>query len=532
MSEKQYGFIQTEDGSDLFFMLNDVQEPWVVSIGDSVTYRMKVDKTHSGKKRAIRIVPSLLARPSCHSPGGTILRQTEALRNSMIRITMSDKPRLPGKSSSEWKKDYDVALRKFKIYLVDFTGMDEDEASNFAEAKIAKAMTLDDGVGSVPKTLQKIVHAKKELEKALQAEAEFENFECEAGDDDEIDALRFSDRLLDCAERSLRISGLGSVGGASAAPLTVKDLDLSTSAAGCSSPAGSVSASTEDTQSHHSNEDALGEETDSMEGSPQKKEEPSKQENFHTSAGAVPTPATSATSASSKSNVRAVVATSRMARSNMFGEGEMHEGKVHQIVRGKFGFIVSEEKTGGASTSIASSSVKVADQSSDSSNSTTTNTTSNSTTSSSSSTTSSSSSTTTTSSSSSSSVARRRLVLIPPHQQSLRFFLHAVLGPIFIITIIIVISTQRRAGLEENGSDLGARLSGRAGHSDGGIPPRGDQGREPDTENHEARCLIGDTDLKRCVTVVDAGRKQEASFAFDAALDISYGHVGRGHEHI
>jgi len=186
MTEKQYGFIQTEDGSDLFFMLNDVQEPWVVAIGDQVTYHVQTDGSHAGKSRAIRIMPSLLARPSCHSPGGSVLRQTNALRSSMVRMTISAKPAAPQKTAEEWQTEIDAATAKFRQYLVNFAGMDEDEAVEFGEMKIAKAMRSED-VSSMPKHLQKIALAKRGLE------------ECNNAD-------QYENTLLDRAEHALRLS--------------------------------------------------------------------------------------------------------------------------------------------------------------------------------------------------------------------------------------------------------------------------------------------------------------------------------------
>jgi len=184
LTEKQYGFIQTEDGSDLFFMLNDVSEPWVVAIGDQVTYHVQKDNSHSGKSRAIRVMPSLLARPSCHSPGGSVLRQTNALRSSMVRMTISAKPPPAAKTAAEWEEELQWATGKFHKYLVDFAGMDEEEAAEFGEMKIAKAMKAED-VSSMPKHLQKIVSAKKGLEACTK---------------------KLEDTLLDRAEHALRLS--------------------------------------------------------------------------------------------------------------------------------------------------------------------------------------------------------------------------------------------------------------------------------------------------------------------------------------
>jgi cold shock CspA family protein len=193
MTEKQYGFIQTEDGSDLFFMLNDVQEPWVVAIGDQVTYHVQKDNTHSGKSRAIRIMPSLLARPSCHSPGGSVLRQTNALRSSMVRMTISAKPKPPAKTTEEWEAEVNFTTETFRKYLIDFAGMDDEEAVEFGEMKIAKAMKADD-VSSMPKHLQKIVAARKGLD-ACNAVAAAANRGIE-------------EMLLDRAEHALRLSAV------------------------------------------------------------------------------------------------------------------------------------------------------------------------------------------------------------------------------------------------------------------------------------------------------------------------------------
>jgi len=184
LTEKQYGFIKTEDGSDLFFMLNDVSEPWVVAIGDQVTYHVQKDNSHSGKSRAIRVMPSLLARPSCHSPGGSVLRQTNALRSSMVRMTISAKPPPAAKTAAEWEEELQWATGKFHKYLVDFAGMDEEEAAEFGKMKIAKAMKAED-VSSMPKHLQKIVSAKKGLEACTK---------------------KLEHTLLDRAEHALRLS--------------------------------------------------------------------------------------------------------------------------------------------------------------------------------------------------------------------------------------------------------------------------------------------------------------------------------------
>lgn len=184
MEEKSYGFIQTEDGSDLFFMLNNVLEPWVVVVGDQVSYHRDEDSSHSGKSRAVRVMPSLLARPSCHSPGGSVIRQTNALRSSMVRMTISAKST---KTSDEWTAEVDSATKKFYKHLVEFAGMDQDEAVDFADVKIAKAMQSGDS-SSLPKHLQKIVKAKQGLEECLSTTSDF------------------SDALLDRAEQCLRLS--------------------------------------------------------------------------------------------------------------------------------------------------------------------------------------------------------------------------------------------------------------------------------------------------------------------------------------
>jgi len=173
MIEKQYGFIRTEDGSDLFFMLNDVCEPWVVAVGDQVTYHVNEDNSHTGKSRAIRILPSHLARPSCHSPGGSVLRQTNALRSSMVRMTVSAKPPAPVKTAEEWNAEIDAATNKFRTYLIEFAGMDDDEAVEFGDKKIEKAMKSDN-LSSLPKHLQQIVHAKFGLAECTKV-SEFNN---------------------------------------------------------------------------------------------------------------------------------------------------------------------------------------------------------------------------------------------------------------------------------------------------------------------------------------------------------------------
>jgi len=188
LTEKQYGFVQIEDGSDLFFMLNDVQEPWVVAVGDQVTYRVQSDDSHNGKSRAVRIIPSMLARPSCHSPGGSVLRQTNALRSSMVRMTISAKPASPAKTAEDWQAGIDTATKKFRRYLVKFAGMDDEEAIEFGNIKIAKAMKSED-ISNLPKHLQAIVEGKRGLE------------QCETEDN------AFADKILDRAEYSLRASG-------------------------------------------------------------------------------------------------------------------------------------------------------------------------------------------------------------------------------------------------------------------------------------------------------------------------------------
>jgi len=243
MSEKQYGFIQTETGSDLFFMLNDVQEPWVVAIGDLVTYHVQMDGSHEGKSRAIRIMPSMLARPSCHSPGGSVLRETNALRSSMIRMTISAKPAAPQKTAEEWQTQLDSAMEKFRTYLCEFAGMDEDEALDFGDMKIAKAMKADD-ISSMPKHLQRIVKAKRGL------------LECNRA----ADAKNYENTLLERAEHAIRLSVI-------------------------------------------------------------------------------------ATELKEQQEQRAVIAPERMAKSNLFHEGEEHTGEIAQIVRNKFGFIVSSNGT-------------------------------------------------------------------------------------------------------------------------------------------------------------------------------------------
>jgi len=209
MTEKQYGFIQTEDGSDLFFMLNDVQEPWVVTIGDQVTYHVQKDSSHSGKSRAVRLMPSLLARPSCHSPGGSVLRETNALRSSMVRTTVSARPAaapalatpepaVGGRTASEWEAELQWATSKFNKYLTEFAGMDDDEAAEFGAVKIAKAMRVDDeGLRAMPKHLRKIVAAKRGLAACAEQQKQQEEQQQQLAD---------ADALLDRAEDALRRS--------------------------------------------------------------------------------------------------------------------------------------------------------------------------------------------------------------------------------------------------------------------------------------------------------------------------------------
>jgi len=214
MTEKQYGFIQTEDGSDLFFMLNDVQEPWVVAIGDQVTYHVQKDRSHSGKSRAVRVMPSLLARPSCHSPGGSVLRETNVLRSSMVRTTVSARPAAPpapatpelaagGRTASEWEAELEWATGKFNKDLTEFAGMDDDEAAAFGAAKVAKSMRADDeGLRAMPKHLRKIVAAKR----GLAACAEQQKQQEEQQQEEQQQQLADADALLDRAEDALRRS--------------------------------------------------------------------------------------------------------------------------------------------------------------------------------------------------------------------------------------------------------------------------------------------------------------------------------------
>jgi len=261
MVEKQYGFIRTEDGSDLFFMLNEVVDPWVVAIGDHVTYHVNDDNTHTGKSRAIRVMPSFLARPSCHSPGGSVLRPTNAIRSSMVRMTTSEKPSPSVKSTEEWESQVKAATNKFQRYLVEYASMDEDEALEFGEIKIAKAMQTEDLL-KLPKHLEQIVIAKRGLEQSNKMAAQIPT-----SDPD----IEFSDSLLDRAEKCLRLSQC-----MNEPPLEEKSEEKST----------------------ETEEDA-------------------------------------------QNCARAVIAPARMAKSNRFNHGEQHSGKVAQIVRGKFGFIVA-----------------------------------------------------------------------------------------------------------------------------------------------------------------------------------------------
>jgi len=99
-----------------------------------------------------------------------------------------------GKTEEDWKAEIDSAVSKFREYLVEFAGMEEDEAEDFAEVKIAKAMEADD-LEKVPKHLKDIVACKKGLLDCVKAKAEVE-------DTKENDL--FASNLLDRAERSLR----------------------------------------------------------------------------------------------------------------------------------------------------------------------------------------------------------------------------------------------------------------------------------------------------------------------------------------
>lgn len=128
-----------------------------------------------------------------------MLRQTNALRSSMIRMTMSKPPTAPIKTQKDWQTELDAAVAKFHEYLVDFAGMDKDEAEDFAVGKIEKAMDAQDDT-KVPKHLKEIIACKKSLEACIRQERHHD----EDGHDDGRDD--FASGLLDRAERSLRQS--------------------------------------------------------------------------------------------------------------------------------------------------------------------------------------------------------------------------------------------------------------------------------------------------------------------------------------
>ena len=69
--KQQYGFVQTDAGKDIFFMLKDCAEP--VYIGDRVSYVIVEDRSHKGKLKAVQISKIGSEPLGLRTPGGTLL---------------------------------------------------------------------------------------------------------------------------------------------------------------------------------------------------------------------------------------------------------------------------------------------------------------------------------------------------------------------------------------------------------------------------------------------------------------------------
>lgn len=196
----------------------------------------------------------------------------------MVRETMSAKPT---RTVEEVQAELTKASKKYKWYLVDNAGMDEDEAIEFSQRKIAKALKMEAAdVVNLPQHVQKCWHLHRELHECKKAEK-----------------VKFSNNLLNLAESAM---------------LRLSCQQFATRR---------YSVTIAEHPERYNTEPVLV-------------------YNGSIDRSISPTPPT--TSDDSGSEKRTVVESRCIAKNNQFREGAEHEGQVAQLVRNQFGFIVAE----------------------------------------------------------------------------------------------------------------------------------------------------------------------------------------------